>query len=81
MQKCPSCIYHMQKHRLLAGITVHPELNSYKLGNLKSGTVYEIQMSGCTKPGEGVRSKTSLFTTKQAQGYIGLPFYFLTASH
>lgn len=76
------CKLHLShaENCLFADISVDPRLNTYKLGDLKSGTVYEIQISGFTKSGEGVRSKTSLFTTNQLQGYIKLPFYFLTTS-
>lgn len=48
---------------LIADITVDPELNSYELLDLKSGTAYEVQISGFTRAGEGVRSKESLFKT------------------
>ena len=48
---------------LIADITVDPEINSYELSDLKSGTAYEVQISGFTRAGEGVRSKESLFKT------------------
>lgn len=53
---------------LAAGVTVDPDINTYKLGDLKSGTEYEVQVSGFTRMGEGVRSRASHFATDQNQG-------------
>ncbi|XP_030598490.1 interleukin-31 receptor subunit alpha [Archocentrus centrarchus] len=44
-------------------ITVDPELDSYKLEDLKSSTAYQVQMSGFTSAGAGVRSASSIFKT------------------
>ncbi|KAM7368703.1 hypothetical protein PAMP_013015 [Pampus punctatissimus] len=44
-------------------ITVDPKFNSYELGNLKSDTLYKVQISGFTSAGAGVRSTASIFTT------------------
>lgn len=60
---------------VIADITVDPMLNIYELGDLKSSTAYEVQISGFTQTGEGVRSKASLVTTNQYQGYIKLLFF------
>ncbi|XP_030291005.1 leukemia inhibitory factor receptor [Sparus aurata] len=53
-------------------ITVDPELNSYELLDLKSGTAYEVQISGFTRAGEGVRSKESLFKTTPQDSHLGV---------
>ncbi|XP_028457817.1 interleukin-31 receptor subunit alpha [Perca flavescens] len=45
-------------------ITVDPTLNSYELGDLKSGTAYKVQISGFTQAGAGVRNTESIFKTK-----------------
>lgn len=55
---------------VIADITVDPVLTTYELGDLKSGTAYEVQISGFTQTGEGARSTASLLTTNQSQGYI-----------
>ncbi|KAM8742846.1 interleukin-6 receptor subunit beta [Acanthopagrus schlegelii] len=52
-------------------ITVDPEINSYELSDLKSGTAYEVQISGFTRAGEGVRSKESLFKTTPKDSNLG----------
>ncbi|KAM8827360.1 interleukin-6 receptor subunit beta [Spinachia spinachia] len=44
-------------------VTVDPTRSSFELRNLTSGTVYEVQISGFTAAGEGVRSPASLFRT------------------
>ncbi|XP_041816671.1 leukemia inhibitory factor receptor [Chelmon rostratus] len=54
-----------------SNITVDPELNSYELTDLKSGTAYKVQISGFTQAGAGVRSTASLFKTNH-QGYSNL---------
>ncbi|XP_049460879.1 leukemia inhibitory factor receptor isoform X1 [Epinephelus fuscoguttatus] len=47
-------------------ITVDPLFNNYELGDLKSGTAYQVQISGFTRAGEGVRSKaTCIFKTNE----------------
>ncbi|XP_037340412.2 protein sidekick-2 [Pungitius pungitius] len=48
-------------------VTVDPTLNSFELRNLKSGTAYEVQVSGFTAAGEGVRSPGSLFKTNEQE--------------
>ncbi|GAA6219225.1 interleukin-31 receptor subunit alpha-like [Lates japonicus] len=52
-------------------ITVDPEFDTYKLGNLKKGTAYQVQISGFTQAGAGVRSTTMVFVTNH-QGYFDL---------
>lgn len=59
----PNVDDRLKNSSLIADITVDPELNSYELLDLKSGTAYEVQISGFTRAGEGVRSKESLFKT------------------
>ncbi|XP_055369125.1 oncostatin-M-specific receptor subunit beta isoform X2 [Betta splendens] len=46
-------------------VTVGPEMNHYTLDNLKSGTIYELQISGFTQAGEGVRSTSYRLKTNQ----------------
>ncbi|XP_068190392.1 interleukin-31 receptor subunit alpha isoform X2 [Antennarius striatus] len=46
-------------------ISVDPALNSYELQDLQSGTTYQVQLSGFTQAGAGVRSKERLITTNQ----------------
>lgn len=53
---------------LAVGVTVDPDINTYTLGDLKSDTEYEVQVSGFTRVGEGVRSRASHFSTNQYQG-------------
>lgn len=53
---------------LAVGVTVDPDINTCTLGDLKSDTEYEVQVSGFTRMGEGVRSRASLFATNQYQG-------------
>lgn len=53
---------------LIADVTVDPTLNSFELRNLESGTAYEVQMSGFTAAGEGVRSPATRFKTEE-QGH------------
>lgn len=53
---------------LAVGVTVDPDINTYTLGDLKSDTEYEVQVSGFTRMGEGVRSRASHFATNQYQG-------------
>ncbi|KAM3599540.1 uncharacterized protein V6R79_007627 [Siganus canaliculatus] len=45
-------------------VRVDPASNSYELEDLKSGTAYEVQISGFTRAGSGVRSAAVLFKTK-----------------
>nr|XP_020472532.1 interleukin-6 receptor subunit beta-like isoform X2 [Monopterus albus] len=51
-------------------VTVDPMSNSRELGDLKSGTVYQVQISGFTQAGAGVRSTPRLFKTNQ--GYFSV---------
>ncbi|XP_031716078.1 protein sidekick-2 [Anarrhichthys ocellatus] len=55
--------YHHGKSSTERNFTVDPMLNSCELGNLKSGTAHEVQISGFTRAGAGVRSTASLFKT------------------
>nr|XP_040052779.1 interleukin-6 receptor subunit beta [Gasterosteus aculeatus aculeatus] len=48
-------------------VTVDPTLNSFELRNLESGTAYEVQMSGFTAAGEGVRSPATRFKTEEQE--------------
>ncbi|KAM7392510.1 hypothetical protein PAMA_007566 [Pampus argenteus] len=52
-------------------VTVDPKFNSYELGDLKSDTVYQVQISGFTSAGSGVRSTRSIFKTNH-QDYFSL---------
>ncbi|XP_029940523.1 interleukin-31 receptor subunit alpha [Salarias fasciatus] len=56
--------YHQREASAERNVTVGPTLNSFELAGLKSDTVYQVQMSGSTSAGEGVRSATSFFKTK-----------------
>ncbi|XP_030004398.1 protein sidekick-2 isoform X2 [Sphaeramia orbicularis] len=55
--------YHDQTTHTETNMTVAPELNSYELGGLKTGTAYQVQISGFTRAGSGVRSITTFFKT------------------
>ncbi|KAI3362116.1 hypothetical protein L3Q82_012445, partial [Scortum barcoo] len=58
--------YTEYKHRETStekNITVDPASNSYELGDLKSSTMYTVQISGFTETGAGVRSAELLFKT------------------
>ncbi|XP_062290432.1 uncharacterized protein LOC133995137 [Scomber scombrus] len=52
-------------------ITVDPEFNSYELGDLKSGTAYQVQISAFTQAGAGVRSAASVFRTNHQDFSLG----------
>ncbi|XP_023122415.2 interleukin-31 receptor subunit alpha isoform X2 [Amphiprion ocellaris] len=55
--------YHQRGTSTENNITVDPELNSYELSDLRSGTAYQVQISGFTSGGAGVRSTASFFKT------------------
>ncbi|XP_074473398.1 interleukin-31 receptor subunit alpha [Sebastes fasciatus] len=63
--------YHHDGTSTERNITVDPTLNSYELGDLKGGTAYEVQISGFTQAGAGVRSTANLFKTDD-QGFSNL---------
>ncbi|XP_026210273.1 interleukin-31 receptor subunit alpha isoform X2 [Anabas testudineus] len=50
-------------------ITVDPELNHYQLEDLKSGTAYEVQVSGFTQAGAGVRSTSYHFSINHQEPF------------
>ncbi|KAK2888051.1 leukemia inhibitory factor receptor isoform X1 [Channa argus] len=52
-------------------ITVDPTSKSYKVRDLESGTAFQVQISGFTRAGAGVRSTPSLFKTNN-KGYVGI---------
>ncbi|KAM9841630.1 leukemia inhibitory factor receptor [Aulostomus maculatus] len=52
-------------------VTVAPHVHSHKLEGLQSGTVYQVQLSGFTRAGMGVRSIASHFQTIHP-GYLPL---------
>lgn len=74
---------------LIADVTVNPDVNTHTLERLKSGTPYEVQVSGFTRAGVGVRSEPRAFTTGHpgqvqspllhSSGFllVGLNFFFL----
>lgn len=43
---------------VLPDITVDPSVNSYKLVNLRSGSMYCVEVSAYTAAGEGKQSKS-----------------------
>ncbi|XP_044188640.1 protein sidekick-1 [Thunnus albacares] len=55
--------YHHRETHTEINITVDPEFNSYKLGDLKSDTTHQVQISAFTRAGAGVRSTATLFKT------------------
>lgn len=48
---------------VLPDITVNPNINSYELLNLQSGSIYCVQLSAYTAAGEGKRSEPKCFET------------------
>ncbi|XP_047008000.1 leukemia inhibitory factor receptor isoform X3 [Ictalurus punctatus] len=52
-------------------ITVQPSVNSYKLLNLQSGSIYCVQLSAYTSAGEGKRSELKCFDTLDSVWSIG----------
>ncbi|KAG7499681.1 interleukin-31 receptor subunit alpha-like [Solea senegalensis] len=50
-------------------VTVDPQSDTYELGDLKAGTTYQVQVSGFTQAGVGVRSTACVFKTNH-QGYF-----------
>ncbi|KAM4528250.1 leukemia inhibitory factor receptor [Odontesthes bonariensis] len=63
--------YHHRWTSTENNVTVDPDWNSYELGNLRSDTVYQVQMSGYTSAGAGVRSIPNVFKTDN-DGYSNL---------
>ncbi|XP_040012883.1 interleukin-31 receptor subunit alpha isoform X1 [Xiphias gladius] len=61
--------YHHKGTSTETNITVDPEFDTYELGNLKRGTPYQVQVSGFTQAGAGVRSTACIFKT-YPQGYF-----------
>ncbi|KAM9307003.1 interleukin-31 receptor subunit alpha isoform 2-T2 [Pholidichthys leucotaenia] len=57
--------YHNNGTSAEKNITVDPDLHSYELGDLKSGTEYQVQICGFTTAGAGVRSAPDFFKTVQ----------------
>lgn len=53
---------------LFTDVTVDPTCESYKLGDLKAATAYQIQVSGFTSAGAGVRSSATVIKTLEDQG-------------
>ncbi|XP_028318564.1 interleukin-31 receptor subunit alpha-like isoform X2 [Gouania willdenowi] len=64
--------YDHKKTSTENNVTVDPSLNVYELENLQSGTPYQVQISGFTSGGTGVRSTASFFKTNlKANVHIG----------
>ncbi|XP_072227845.1 interleukin-31 receptor subunit alpha [Leuresthes tenuis] len=64
--------YHHKWTSTQNNVTVDPDLNSYELGNLRSDTIYEVQISGFTSAGAGVRSIPNVFKTdNDGYSYLG----------
>ncbi|XP_053473779.1 leukemia inhibitory factor receptor isoform X2 [Ictalurus furcatus] len=53
-------------------ITVHPSVNSYELLNLRSGSIYCVQLSAYTSAGEGKRSEPKCFDTLDSVAIGGM---------
>eukprot|EP00066_Takifugu_rubripes_P028291 XP_011617557.1 PREDICTED: interleukin-31 receptor subunit alpha-like [Takifugu rubripes] len=49
--------------RMVKNVTVNPDVNRHTLKGLESGAPYEVQISGFTQAGLGVRSKLIAFKT------------------
>ncbi|XP_041667432.1 protein sidekick-2 [Cheilinus undulatus] len=64
--------YQYTGPRVERNITVDPDLNTYELEDLQSGTAYKVQVSGFTKAGEGVLSSEILFKTNNDIEYFHL---------
>ncbi|XP_054908661.1 oncostatin-M-specific receptor subunit beta [Poeciliopsis prolifica] len=57
--------HHYQEASTVHNITVDPDSTSFHMKALKSGTAYQVQISGFTSKGEGIRSLPSVFKTDQ----------------
>ncbi|XP_008421701.1 interleukin-31 receptor subunit alpha [Poecilia reticulata] len=55
--------HHYQETSTAHNITVDPGSTSFHMEALKSGTAYQVQISGFTLAGEGIRSISSVFKT------------------
>ncbi|KAF5909455.1 interleukin-31 receptor subunit alpha-like, partial [Clarias magur] len=53
-------------------ITVPPSVNSYKLVNLRSGSMYCVEVSAYTAAGEGKQSKSICFDTLDSMAIAGM---------
>ncbi|KAM4719594.1 interleukin-31 receptor subunit alpha [Anableps anableps] len=53
-------IYYNEKHYSETNITVDPGVTSFHMETLKSGTFYQVQISGFTSAGEGIRIHFSI---------------------
>ncbi|XP_060928588.1 interleukin-31 receptor subunit alpha [Limanda limanda] len=62
--------YHHQGTSTERNITVDPQSDTCELVDLEGGTAYQVQISGFTEAGAGVRSTASIFKTKMHQGYF-----------
>ncbi|XP_053266809.1 interleukin-31 receptor subunit alpha isoform X2 [Pleuronectes platessa] len=61
--------YHHRETYRERNITVDPQSDTCELGDLEGGTAYQVQISGFTQAGAGVRSTACIFKTKMHQGY------------
>ncbi|AWP15568.1 putative interleukin-31 receptor subunit alpha-like [Scophthalmus maximus] len=61
--------YHHRGTSTERNITVDPRFDTYELWDLKGGAMYQVQISGITQAGAGVRSAACIFITNN-QGYI-----------
>ncbi|XP_026999467.1 oncostatin-M-specific receptor subunit beta [Tachysurus fulvidraco] len=73
---------------VLPDITVDPSVNSYELLNLRSGSMYCMELSAVTAAGEGKRSESKCFETLDSMavggmlvGVIAGVFALLLATH
>ncbi|XP_071322000.1 interleukin-31 receptor subunit alpha [Trachinotus anak] len=57
--------YNLRGTSTERNITVDPKFDTYELEDLKKGTTYQVQISGFTQAGAGVRSTTYFFKTNQ----------------
>ncbi|XP_035039776.1 interleukin-31 receptor subunit alpha isoform X2 [Hippoglossus stenolepis] len=61
--------YHHRGTSTERNIQVDPQLDTYELGHLEGGTACQVQISGFTQAGAGVRSTAVIFTTSD-KGYF-----------
>ncbi|KAF4072925.1 hypothetical protein AMELA_G00253070 [Ameiurus melas] len=65
-------VIHYTQDNSKKNITVHPSANSYELLNLRSGSIYCVQLSAYTSAGEGKWSEPKCFDTLDSVAIGGM---------
>ncbi|XP_054614024.1 leukemia inhibitory factor receptor isoform X2 [Dunckerocampus dactyliophorus] len=71
-------IHYAENQQQETNVSVPAHVHSYTLEGLQSGTVYEVQVSGVTRAGAGVRSATRVVRTLE-RGSFSLTVVFIAS--